>query len=198
MTYETIINIPEKNILVIIYRNFIPDDIAIETMKSLEIECVEKINDNKSKVNCFYADAGINELKISKETVIPNPWNDNIRKIKNAISSSNIFKPNVCIVSGLISSSDSINKKRENNLNDINNTLCIGIIGGTRRMIFRSYEQKECEVKLPKKIEIEINNGDVLYMYGNTNEYFSHEIPSIRKKESFIYKKHYSVLFKHI
>lgn len=205
MSFEFIINMPEINSYAVIYRNYVPEKMTKDLFKLFNEECTERLNTTSNKktvhlqtrTNCFYANAEISEIKHSSVINKPQPWNYVVWKLRMGIM-SDIFKPNACIVDGFITEEDKTTKHRDVNLNDINNTLCNVSIGGTRRMILRSYESEKCSVERPKMIEVELHNGDVLFIYGNANKYFTNEISPFRKKENFDFHARYSLTFYHI
>ena len=130
-------------------------------------------------------------------------WREELEELRYLVSSDS-FRPNSCLVNGYIDIEDRVGLHRDKDLFDGSNFVCTVSLGGTRRFIFRRWKGKIPEskkvpegVEIPEIVETELNEGDVVYMYGNTNFYFEHEIAKYRKtKDSFEYAPRYSCTFR--
>lgn len=210
MNHEFLVHIPEINCFVEIFRNAISKDKCDEIYKVVKTDCIRrypiKVFNNISeqpRCNCLYADDDISRMDYSNSAIPRQPWNDVISELKYLVS-SDTFHPNSCLVNGYIEIKDNVGAHRDKDLFDGNNFVCTVSIGGTRLFRFVPYDGKISDkmkipdgIVLPKKIETYLNEGDVVYMYGNTNYYFKHEIPTYRKTiDKYEFKPRYSCTFR--
>lgn len=144
------------------------------------------------RTNCAFVDLETygNFVHYSTTKIEAYQWHPLIYDISRILS-TRAFTPNMCLVNGYITKEDYVGAHRDKKLLDELKTVCTVSLGGTRRMIFKPYEDKSLE-----KIEIQLNHGDVLYMRGRTNEIYTHEIAKIRKKDNFAFKPRYSLTFR--
>lgn len=100
---------------------------------------------------------------------------------------------------GFIDESDNIGAHRDKQLNGLN-IVCSISFGGSRYIKFKPYKDEWKKLKLtePSSFEVKLNDGGTLYMFGNTNIYFTHEILSLRKKDNCEFKPRYSATFREI
>ena len=201
---ESLINFPEINSYVVIYRNIVPPQECEILFKILERDCTIRYpitvygrETIQPRTNCVYSDDGINEMKYSTATIKTIPWNNTVKSLRDSVSHDE-FHPDSALINGYLNREDKVGFHRDKFLKDSNNTVCTVSIGGTRRFRFRPYKNISCPVQLPDKIETYLNNGDIVYMHGNTNIYFEHEIPSMRINERFEFYPRYSVTFRQI
>lgn len=195
---EYLINIPEKECYVLIYRNAISTDLCERLLNVLKVDCIHRYPNKvfgriteQPRCNCLYADDDITQMDYSNSAVPSMKWNSEMLELKRLISSDN-FNPNSCLVNGYITNIDMVGAHKDKNLLDGNNTVCTVSLGGTRLFRF-----KQCDTK--DVIETYLNQGDVVYMYGKTNEYFTHEIPKYRKTiDKYEFKPRYSCTFRTI
>ena len=200
MSLEYIINLPEINCFVIIYRNVIKTE---EIFKVLERDCIVRhpitIFGKKliqPRTNCLYANENIKEMKYSTATIQALPFPKVIEELKNTISISG-FAPDSCLINGYLSELDNVGLHRDKNLKDGNDIVCTVSIGYSRKFRYVPYKKISCPIEL-KSYETILNNGDILYMYGATNTYFQHEILKYNKKDPYEFGPRYSATFRKI
>lgn len=205
---EFLICIPELDCYVRVFRNAIPDDVCKKVLLAVQEDCIKrypiKVFDNivlQPRCNCLYSDVA--QMDYSNSAIPSLGWRDELIELKDLVS-SDTFHPNSCLVNGYINVDDRVGLHRDKDLFDGSNFVCTVSLGGTRRFIFRRWKGKippskliPDDVHIPEFVETELNEGDVVYMYGNTNFYFEHEIAKYRRtKDSFEYAPRYSCTFR--
>lgn len=210
MEHEFLVHIPEINCFVEVFRNAIPKAKCEKILECVTEDCSHrypiKVFDKiveQPRCNCLYADDDISRMDYSNSSIPKQPWNDVMEDLRYLVSSET-FHPNSCLVNGYIGLTDCVGLHRDKDLFDGNNFVCTVSIGGTRLFRFVPYTGKISDkmripegVELPKKIETYLNEGDVVYMYGNTNYYFQHEIAKYRKTiDKYVFKPRYSCTFR--
>jgi alkylated DNA repair dioxygenase AlkB len=142
-------------------------------------------------------------MDYSNSAIPAQPWHPKMDELKYLIS-SDTFHPNSALINCYERVTDHVSPHRDKDLFDGNNFVCTVSLGGTRLFRFTPYtgvisaKMKLPEgLELPKKIETYLNEGDVVYMYGNSNYYFQHEIAKYRKTiDKYVFKPRYSCTFR--
>lgn len=202
---EIVFLYPEINSACEIWRSVFSPEKCKEIYDVLEQDCIVrhpitmygKVYD-QPRTNCVYSDPHITEMRYSTVTIETQPWNPLIQELRELISTAE-FYPDSCLVNGYIKKEDRVSLHRDKYLQDGNNIVCTVSFGGSRRFVFKPYKKISCPVKLPDSIEIVLNEGDVVYFYGDTNVYLEHEIPTYRSTmDTFPYAPRYSATFRQI
>jgi alkylated DNA repair dioxygenase AlkB len=204
---EYIINIPEISCYCIIYSRLIKRDKCKQILSILERDAVNRftiLDFHKNptltpRTNCFYADEGIVGMNYSTTYIPGQPWHPLIDELRHDISTPN-FLPDSCLVNGYIEKSDKVGKHRDNECGPPLNVVCTVSFGGTRFFKFQAHETTWAKLGKtpPASFEIPLHEGDVLYMYGNTNIYFTHEILNLRIKDGYEFRPRYSATFREV
>ena len=221
MEPEIMIGIEELNCLVEIYRNVIDEDLCKRLYNTVKEDCITKYDisyfDRTTKqmstiqqprTNCVYADENVTNMSYTTVKIPTLPWNNSITELKETISFED-FKPNSCLVNGYLSLNDHVGLHQDKELRDENNIVCTVSLGGSRCFKFVPFfgnltnkEQKLLDKYLEENDELStyetyLNEGDVVYMYANTNRYFKHQILKYRKtKDPYSFKPRYSCTFR--
>lgn len=204
MEKEILFEYPEINSFCEIWRRVIPSEDCKTIYDILERDCTMRYpitvygrETVQPRTNCVYADEHISEMNYSTATIPAIPWDPKIRELRDLVSTSE-FVPDSCLVNGYILEKDTVGLHRDKYLKDGNNVVCTVSFGGSRRFIFKPYKKIQCPIELPT-FETILNEGDVVYFYGDTNVYFEHEIPKYRKtKDNFEFAPRYSATFRQI
>lgn len=204
MEPEFVINIPELNCFCIVYRCGVPAD-QIEDIKNCLIDdCTERYSitvfNNQTlapRTNCFYADDGINGMKYSSTVIPAIPWKPPIQRLRDLVCREN-FIPDSCLVNGYLNPKDKIGEHRDHKTDGVHNIVCTVSFGGSRFIKFRPYkpEWEKLSIPIPDPMEIKLNECDIVYMYGNMNVFFTHEILNVRKKDNIVFEPRYSATFR--
>lgn len=182
-----------------LYRNLLTEQELDECYSICEQYCTERYpitvfgkTTIQPRTNCTFVDLESygNYVKYSTAEIQAYQWHPTIYNISRILS-TNGFEPNMCLVNGYVTPNDCVGAHRDKDLLDRFKTVCTVSLGGTRRMVFRPYDNNGLE-----KFEILLNHGDVLYMRGRTNELYTHEIPKMRKSEKFPFAPRYSLTFR--
>jgi alkylated DNA repair dioxygenase AlkB len=123
------------------------------------------------RTQCVYADHTVSSQKYSNANIPSIPWNPLILRVKNFITKDGFF-PNSCLINGYVNGrEDYVSWHRDKEMRDGRNMVCTVSIGGTRKFVFRKYKDEGV------KVETFLNNGDIVYFWGNTNRDWEHSIP---------------------
>lgn len=210
MEHEFLLNIPELNCYVEIFRNAIPKELCDKVLAIVEDDCAHRypirVWNNaveQPRCNCLYADDNITQMDYSKSAIPAQPWKPEIEELRYLVS-SDTFHPNSCLVNGYINIDDVVGAHRDKDLFDGNNFVCTVSLGGTRLFRYNRYKgtippNKKIpdDVVLPDRVDTYLNEGDVVYMHGNANFYFEHEVLKYRKTiDKYHFKPRYSCTFR--
>lgn len=207
MSNEFLINIPEINCFVEVFRSAIPKNLCHQMLSTLEEDCIKKYpiqiygkTNLQARTNCLYANEEISKMEYSNTEIPSIPWKESIEHLRYLISNEE-FIPNSCLVNGYIGENDYVGPHRDKGLHDGNNMVCTVSFGGTRRFLYEPYDGTLPHDKTKKigltSIETYLHEGDVVYMYGDTNIYFKHSIPKYRKRlDPYVFSPRYSCTFR--
>lgn len=141
------------------------------------------------RVQCVYSDPDVTGQSYSNQRIESIPWNPLILRVKNFISRDGFF-PNSCLTNGYINKDDYVSWHRDKEMIDGRLMVCTVSIGGSRRFLFRKYNDHSI------KIETVLNDGDIVYFWGNTNKEWEHTIPKPRVSDDR--NPRYSLTFRKI
>lgn len=210
MHHEFLINIPELNCYVEVFRNAISDDICEKVLAVVEEDCNHRFPNRvwnktvlQARCNCLYADEDITQMDYSNSAIPAMPWRPEIEELRHLIS-SDTFHPNSCLCNAYVNVDDVVPLHRDKDLFDGNNFVCTVSLGGTRVFRYERYKgvipaDKKIPdgLVLPDRVDTLLNQGDVVYMHGNANFYFEHEVRKFRKTlDKFPFKPRYSCTFR--
>ena len=197
-----VVDIPEIDCYVKVYKGLLDEDRLKRLYKLSKASCVKRYpitvfgkKTIQPRTNCVFGDIDLlgSYVKYSTAEIELTEWHAEMRELCDDIATPN-FSPDMCLVNGYINLTDMVGAHRDKDLQDKYNTVCTVSLGGTRRFIFKPYKPHKL---IPENIEIELEHGDVLYMFGNTNEYFTHEIAKYRKTmDKFEFAPRYSLTFR--
>lgn len=176
LKYEWIINDSDKNCYAIVIRSAIPSTITNELFKECERDCRLQINNtiaNKTypqpRLNCVYSDGDISKMKYSGTQINTIPWSPLMLLVKNYVTRDG-FSPNSCLVNGYLNDKHYVDYHRDKDLRDGRNIVATISLGGTRIFSF-------CEIKTLNLLPpVFLNDGDLVFFYGSTNDYYKHSI----------------------
>lgn len=150
------------------------------------------------RTQLLFADEGIDSMNYSTTNIPSKSWTEDTIELKNIVKELSTytrvkkFSPNSCLVNGYIEKKDKVGAHRDKNLKDGNDIVCTVSIGGTRRFTFRKYKENII-IK-----DIEVNNGDAIFIMGNLNNNYTHCIETHRQEDNFEFKPRYSCTFRNI
>ena len=108
----------------------------------------------------------------------PEPWTDTLQFIKQAIESIAQVQFNSVLLNFYRDGNDSVGWHSDNEP-ELGNYPVIGSVslGGTRKFSFKPKQK----ARSSDKYDIDLSNGDVLLMQGETQQYWYHQIPKTKK-----------------
>lgn len=199
---DYIINRPDIGCFVQIFRGGVPKEIADDMLILLKDECTTRYSITvygnttmQPRTNVLYADDNISYMHYSTVDMPAKLWNPQMDYLRNFVSQGD-FHPNSCLVNGYIEPKDRVGLHRDKEMEG-NNTVCTVSFGGTRRFVFKPYKKSPIVDQLDVH-DVELYHGDIVYMYGNTNIHYEHEIPAPRVKDTFDKSPRYSATFRQI
>lgn len=192
---EWILNSEESYCCVL--RNAIPYNDTILLYNVCQRDCTQryynKVYDKvylQPRVQCVYSDPTITEQRYSNTKIKSIPWDPLILDIKKFVTRDG-FEPNSCLVNGYVNGrEDYISWHRDKEIRDGRNMVCTVSLGGTRKFVFRGYKDNSI------KVSTFLNNGDIVYFWGNTNKDWEHSIPKPLVNEDS--RPRYSLTFRKI
>lgn len=194
MSAEWIINEPEKNCYAVVYRNAISDDFTNILYNQVAVDCngVYQAKTRGGIVNqarkiCLYADSDITKQSYSGADVPAMPWPESVRILRDYVSRDG-FVPNSALVNGYIDPDNYVGFHRDSGLVDGRNIVATVSLGGSRRFVFQNYHDKSI------KHTTYLNNGDLVYFYGDTNNVYEHSILKALKSDDR--RPRYSITFR--
>ena len=196
MYTEDLINDPINNCYVKIIRNWMNIDMTRDVFNVCLEECVERtpvmmygklvMQPRCSKV---FADSTVSGQKYAGTIQKASLWHPIVEDIRNQIAFP-YFIPNACLINGYTLPTDYVGFHFDKEMQDPNNTVCTLSVGGSRRFSYKQYNNENV------KVETVLNNGDLLYMWGNTNVIWQHSILKPRKKDDS--SPRYSLTFRQV
>ncbi len=204
LTVENIIN--RKDCYCYIFRNVVDENLCERIFDKLLRKCTKRYaitvfnrEGITPRTQLLYADDIIKEMNYSTVKIPAKPWTEDMSILrdfcKDLIHYTHIssFKPNSCLINGYIEETDMVGAHRDKGLKDGNDIVCTVSLGGTRRFVFRDHKTKAIEA------DVLLNEGDVVFMCGDTNKEFTHEIPKYRKTmDKWEFKERFSATFREI
>lgn len=188
-----------------IFRSVVNNDLLKRLKKYFTKKCTKRypitIHGNETitpRTQLLFADEGIDYMNYSTTQIPSKNWNDDLSELREVVKELATytrvgkFLPNSCLVNGYINPEDKVGAHRDKNLKDGNDIVCTVSIGGTRRFTFRKYKENKIIH------EIEVHNGDVVFMMGDINTDYTHSIEAYRQKDTFEFKPRFSATFRHI
>jgi alkylated DNA repair dioxygenase AlkB len=206
---DFLMNIPEANVFVEVFRNAIPEELRDRLRVLGETECTVRYPNYfmnryyyQPRMNVCYGDDGMTQMDYSRTAIPIRPWTPETRELRDLLK-SDVFNPNSCLVNGYVEKTHSVAKHRDKDLMDELECVATISIGGSRRFVFSRYKgviprNKIPTVELPERVETYLHDGDVLFMYGLTNLYYEHEVPVLRKCDGIPFAPRYSYTLREI
>lgn len=126
------------------------------------------------RLSAFYADEGISYI-YSQRKFSGKPWTTELFDLKAAIEEKTSEQFNSVLVNYYRDGTDSMGLHADNERELGQNPIIASMnFGASRKMVFRKNGTNE-------KLEIELNDGDLLIMSGALQHNWKHEIPKQRK-----------------
>lgn len=180
----------------VVIRNAIPYDATIELYNDCVRDCTLQIYNTTFKtypqprLNCVYSDTGITKQKYSNTEVPTIPWTPIMQELRDYVNRDG-FKANAALVNGYIDGKKHyVDYHSDKDLRDGRKIVATVSLGGSRVFSF----MRICdEILLPP---IHLHNGDLVYFWGNTNEYYKHSI--LKPVHGTDSRPRYSVTFRTI
>ena len=139
------------------------------------------------RLSRFYSDVGVS-YKYSQQVFIGEPWTKELAELKTTLEKLTSHRFNSALVNYYRDGNDSMGLHADNEAElGINPTIASMNFGASRKMVFRKNGTKE-------KLELTLNNGDLLMMSGTLQHNWKHEIPKQRK----ITESRLNITFRHI
>ncbi len=195
MSTEYLIYDEETGCYVEIWRNVIPPDLCQRLITEFEQTCnvqypMRRIHRQEGqsefilqpRCNCFYSDEEVEAMTYSLGAEVPRIlWTPNVLELRNLITidpskdDPRFFYPDSCLINSYIEKKHHVGLHSDKYMQDENNTVCTVSLGGTRIFRYVLNDKNHSDVDLPKKVETYLHSGDVVYFYGNTNEFYKHD-----------------------
>jgi alkylated DNA repair dioxygenase AlkB len=126
------------------------------------------------RLSAYY---GEKPYRYSGFTREPLPWHSILLEIKSAIESLIKTEFNAVFLNLYRDGNDSVGWHRDNQKElGLNPTIASVSLGETRRFIFRRKDDRQNQVAL------ELSNGDLLIMAGETQKFWQHQVPKSSSK----------------
>lgn len=125
------------------------------------------------KLTAWYGDNILHASAFSEQT---EPWNNYLIAIKQRVEDFTNIKFSHALLNLYRNGKDHVNWHRNNEKTlGINPAIALITFGATRVFEFRHYNN------LKNKISIELPNGSLLLMLGETQYYWEHQVPAVKK-----------------
>ena len=126
------------------------------------------------RLQAWYADNGVNYTYSGKKLHRHN-WNNTLIEIKEKIESITSFKFNSVLANLYRDGNDSMGLHSDNEKELGKNPIIASLSLGESRDIYFKHKNKKSNLVIPQI------NGQLLVMYGKTQEYWKHEIKKTKK-----------------
>ena len=126
------------------------------------------------RLQAWYADDGINYTYSGKKLHRHN-WNNTLIEIKEKIESITSFKFNSVLANLYRDGNDSMGLHSDNEKELGKNPIIASLSLGESRDIYFKHKNKKSHLVIPQI------NGQLIVMYGKTQEYWKHEIKKTKK-----------------
>lgn len=191
LTMEWVLMDQQFNSWCVVIRDAIPKHICKILYDECVRDCTLQIYNTtyttypQPRLNCVYSDPGITKQKYSKTEVPTIPWTPTMLQLRDYVNRDG-FKSNAALVNGYIYSKtnpyvdangkvnpnrvDHVDYHPDRELRDSRNVVATVSLGGSR--VFSFMRSSDGELMPP----VHLHNGDLVYFWGNTNDYYKHAI----------------------
>lgn len=192
---EWLLNEPEKGAFCVIFRNVIPSDVCEYLYNESRLNCVRQYpitfmgrETLQPRLTCAYSDPHITEHRYSGQAVPTIPWPYVTEQLRNRVALPH-FRANSALINGYLDPDHNVGWHSDKNLMDPLKTVITVSICGSRRFSFRE------KANHSNTVSTKLNNGDVVYFYGTTNDLYDHTILKCLKKD-VDQRPRYSITFR--
>lgn len=160
----------------VVFRNVIPIEFCDQLYNDCSLNCTKQhsvsfggVDVLQHRLTCAFSDDDVTEHSYSGSSIKTIPWTPSIKILRDTVKLKH-FVPNSCLVNGYITPDHNVGWHSDKNLCDPLKTVITVSICGSRRFSFRE------KANHSNKITTYLNNGDVVYFFGNTNLLYEHSI----------------------
>ena len=131
------------------------------------------------RLNAWYGDEG-KTMTYSGLTLNPKPWTKELLEIKIKVEEASGTKFNSCLLNYYRNGKDGMGWHQDNEKELGKNPIIASVTFGESR----PFQLKHISNKSLKKVDIQLTNGSLLVMAGETQHYWKHQIPKTTKQLS--------------